>query len=373
MRFTPFALERWFARHEFSTSYTLSSSDCDGLALAELLGWADDEVRALWDDLRLGYTESQGHPLLRAEIAGTYEGLGPDDVLEFVPEEGIYAAMRCLLEPGDHVVCATPAYQSLHQVAADLGCEVTRWTPREEGGWRFDPDDLATALRPTTRVVVVNFPHNPTGALATRAEFARMVDLVRTRGIWLFSDEMYRWLERDAVDRLPSAVEMYERAIVLSGVSKSLGLAGLRVGWLVVRNRELRSRLAAFKDYLTICGSAPSEILALAGLRARERIVERHRARIARNLVRLEAFIVERPGLLALVPPRAGPVCFPRLMTGESAVAFAERAASVAGVLLVPSTLFGWGDAHLRLGLGRENFGAGLARLGEHLDARGRR
>jgi aspartate/methionine/tyrosine aminotransferase len=350
MRCTPFALERWFARHEFSTRWTLSSSDCDGLPQAELLSWADAELRALWNGLRLGYTESAGHPLLRAEVAASYAGVSPDEVLAFVPEEGIYA-MRCVLEPGDHVVCTVPAYQSLYQGAADLGCEVARWAPRADGVWRFDPDDLAALLRPTTRLVVVNFPHNPTGALATRAELERIVELVRARGAWLFSDEMYRWLERDPADRLPSAVELYERAVVLSGVSKTLGLAGLRVGWLVAHDAELRGRLAALKDYLTICGSAPSELLAVIGLRARERILARHRARIARNLARLEAFLAERPGALELVPPRAGPV-------------------AANGLLLVPSTAFDWGDAHLRLGLGRESFGDALAQLGALLDRR---
>ncbi|MBN1773070.1 MAG: aminotransferase class I/II-fold pyridoxal phosphate-dependent enzyme [Deltaproteobacteria bacterium] len=360
---TPFALERWFARHEFSTRWTLSSSDCDGLSQAELLAGADAELRALWDGLRLGYTESAGHPLLRAEVAATYAGVAPDEVQAFVPEEGIYAAMRCLLEPGDRVVCTVPAYQSLYQVAADLGCEVVPWKPREAGGWRFDPDDLAALLRPATRLVVVNFPHNPTGALATRGELERIVELVRARGAWLFSDEMYRGLERDAAERLPSAVERYERAVVLSGVSKTLGLAGLRVGWLVARDAELRARLAAFKDYLTICGSAPSEILALIGLRGREAILARHRERIARNLARLEAFVAGRPATLALSPPRAGPVCFPRLTTREGATALAERAAA-AGLLLVPSSVFDWGDAHLRFGLGRESFGEALERFG---------
>lgn len=370
MRCTPFALERWFARHEFVARWTLSSSDCDGLSMAELLAAADPEARALWNDLRLGYTESAGHPLLRREIASTYAGVDPEEVLAFVPEEGIYAAMRCLLEPGDRVVCMWPAYQSLYQVAADLGCEVARWTPREgDDGWRFDPDDLEPLLRPAPKLVVVNFPHNPTGALATRDEWARVVERVRACGAWLFADEMYRWLERDDAARLPSAVESYERAVVLSGVSKTLGLAGLRIGWLVVRDAALRERLAAFKDYLTICGSAPSEVLALIGLRSREAILARHRERIARNLARLEAFVAARPGVLASRPPRAGPVCFSRVLSSEGATALAERAAA-AGLLLVPSSVFDAGDAHLRFGLGRESFGAALERLGALLEGR---
>ncbi len=147
MRIEPFALERYFARYEFTARYLASCSDCDGLALEELLALADDETRALWRDLRLGYTESLGHPLLRAGIASLYEGAGADDVLTGAPEELIFLAMNCLLEPGDHVIATFPAYQSLHQIAESMGCEVTRWQPDEGRGWLFDPD-FVRAQRP---------------------------------------------------------------------------------------------------------------------------------------------------------------------------------------------------------------------------------
>ena len=294
MQIEPFALERYFARYEFTARHLASCSDCDGLALEELLALADDETRALWRDLRLGYTESLGHPLLRTEIASMYEGAGADDVLTGAPEELIFLAMNCLLEPGDHVIATFPAYQSLHQIAESMGCEVTRWQPDEGRGWLFDPDFVRAHLGPRTRLIVANFPHNPTGALPPRAVYDELVVIARERGVHLFSDEMYRGLELDPAQRLPAGCEVYERAVSLSGMSKVFGLAGTRIGWLVTHDGALLARMAALKDYTTICSSAPSEVLALMGLRARDRIVARHVERIGHNLALLAQFLDRR-------------------------------------------------------------------------------
>jgi aspartate/methionine/tyrosine aminotransferase len=370
MKIPPFALERYFARYEFSARYLMSSSDCDGLAVSELLEWADDEMREMWDGLHLGYTESLGHPLLREEIAGLYDGVQAGEVITFVPEEAIYAAMNCLLEPGDHVVSVYPAYQSLYQLAESLGCEVSHWTPREDEGWRFHPDDLATLLCKPTKLVVVNFPHNPTGAMPSKADFARIVDLVAERDAYLFCDEMYRFLEQDPADRLPSAVEAYPKAVVLFGMSKTFGMAGTRVGWLATHDSELFRGLVHFKDWTTICGSAPSEILSTIALRNRERIISRHVERIGRNLRALDTFMITHPWLLEYPRPRAGSILLARLLIEEDSMRFAERTVNEAGIMIAPSAMFGYGERHIRIGLGREAFPEMLDRLHEYLKDR---
>ena len=195
MRIEPFRLERYFAAHEFKVRYVLSASDCESMSLAELLEMASPEAALLWQGLRLGYTESQGHPRLREEIAAVYESVAPEGVVVAAPEEAIFIAMHALLEPGDHVVVQTPAYQSLHEVPRAIGCELTLW-PLEAGahGWRLDLGRLEHSLTERTRMVVVNFPHNPSGAMATRGELDAIVALTASRGAWLFSDEMYRLL-----------------------------------------------------------------------------------------------------------------------------------------------------------------------------------
>jgi aspartate/methionine/tyrosine aminotransferase len=363
MPIPPFKLERYFAKYEFSTELLLSPSDCEPLTQAELLVFASPESRALWDDLTLAYTESQGHPLLLEQIASLYAEISPDNVLEIIPEEGILIAMRTLLKPGDHVVTMRPAYQSLYQVAESIGCRVDAWTPRP--GWHFHPDDLEKLITQKTRLVVINFPHNPTGALASTEEFGRIVEITRERDLILFSDEMYRWSEYDSADRLPSACELYEKAVVLCGVSKSLGLPGLRVGWLATRDEEIMAGFRTYKDYTTICGSAPSEILALIALQNMEAILARNLAIISSNLTALDDFFSEYGDLFRWVRPRAGTVAFAEFLGSLPIEVLAERLVSEYGTMLVPGSIFDYPGNYFRLGFGRRNFPRGLSRLAE--------
>ncbi len=351
----PFQLERYFAEYEFAVRYLLSSSDCDGVRQAYLLQLADSTTADLWDNLTLGYTESLGHPLLRAEIASLYQGITPDDCLVIVPEEGIFLAINSILSRGDHLICTFPGYQSLYEVAAGIGCEVTRWQPDEADGWRFDPALLEQMIRPNTKLLVVNFPHNPTGYLPTQADFQQIVEIARKHQLYLFSDEMYRFLEYDPAARLPAACELYERAISLFGMSKTFGMAGVRVGWVITRDKALYQRIAALKDYTTICGSAPSEILALIGLRARDTLITQHRTRIARNLRLLDAFFAEYDDRFAWIRPRAGTIGFPRLRTQTDALTFCQAAVREANIMVLPSTVYAYGNQHWRIGFGREN------------------
>ncbi len=369
MRIAPFAIERYFATYEFDLRYLLSSSDCESLTLAETLAMADPECRALWDGLSLGYTESPGLSLLRAEIAAMYGSVAPEQVIEVVPEEGIFLAMQAILEPGDHVVAAFPAYQSLYAVAESIGCEVSRWEPDEAAGWRFDAADLRRLMRPSTRLVVLNAPHNPTGFLPTGEEFAAIVAVAREAGAWFFSDEMYRYLERDPSDRLPAAVDLYERAVSLSGMSKAFSMPGVRVGWLATTDAGLMARIAELKDYTTICGAAPSGVLALIGLRNREAIASRNVGIIGRNLGAIEALAARRPDVFAWSSPAAGSVGLLGVDVPEGAAEMCECAAAEVGVMLLPSTVFSYGDAHVRLGFGRAAFAEGLAVFSDWFEA----
>jgi aspartate/methionine/tyrosine aminotransferase len=365
-----FALERFFARYEFSTQYILCASDVEGLAMRDLLALADDEALSLWDRLTLGYTESPGHPMLRAEVAVLYDGVDPDEVLMFAgAEEGIFVAMHALLGAGDHAVVVWPAYQSLYEVARSLGAEVTLVPLGVAGGWSLDPEAVRRAMRPNTRVVVINFPHSPTGAQLERAAFDEIVGLCETSGVTLFSDEVYRLLEHDVSTRLPAAVDVSVSAVSLGVMSKAFGLAGLRIGWIATRDARLRGRLAALKDYTTICNSAPSEVLALIALRARERVLDRSRAIISANLPVLDDFFDRHRSHVDWVRPRAGSVAFPRLV-GRDADRFAEALVERQGVLILPGSRFGYPGSHFRLGFGRNDMPVALDRLSSFLEQR---
>lgn len=367
MQIPPFELERYFARYEFSARYLLSSSDCEALTLKELLGMANDQNRRLWDGLTLGYTESAGHPRLREAIAGLYRELRVEDTLVAAPEEGIFLLMHALLKPDDHVVCTFPGYQSLYEIPRTIGCNVSTWEPTEVNGWQFDLDRLAALLQPDTRLVVVNFPHNPTGALPPRKVFDALIDLLQQRGIYLFCDEMYRHLEIEPGTTLPAACEHYDRAVTLAGLSKAYGLPGLRIGWLAARDRDLMARVAQLKDYTTICASAPSEILALMALDNREAIVAGQRERLRTNLKVLENFMTAHEDSFHWQRPQGGSICFPGLRRPEGAEAFCRSLVEKAGIMLLPATPFQYGDRHVRIGFGRNNFPEVLHRLGDYL------
>lgn len=365
MRIADFALERFFARWEFAVEHLLCASDVQGYAMADLLDLADEETRAMWDGLTLGYTESTGHPLLRAEIASLYEGLEADDVLVFAgAEEAIFCLANILLDDGAHAIVTWPAYQSLYEVGRASGADVTLHELREEAGWSIDIDLLRRQVTPSTRLIVINAPHNPTGMLPDQVTFDAVVAIAEEAGAYLLVDEVYRYLESDEAGRLPAGAEATPRGISLGVMSKSFAMAGLRIGWLATSDRDVLARCATFKDYTTICSSAPSEVLALIGLRARDTVLARSRGIVDANLPILDGFFDEWGDRFTWVRPRGGSIGFPRLtVPGVSIDDWAAGLVEAEGVLLLPGSQFGYGGNHFRLGFGRTDLPVALDRL----------
>lgn len=366
MKLNPFKLERYFARHEFSAPYLLCSSDCESMKLRDLLALepgAAEKFESLW----LGYTESLGNPELRQTIATVYEHITADQVLVHAgAEEAIFNFMNVALRPGDQVIVHAPYYQSLGEVAQSIGAEVSEWQGDPDRAWELDLEVLKTTLTDRTKVVVVNFPHNPTGFLP-RLDFVRELSALSERhGFIIFSDEVYRGLELDPSDRLPGLTDMNDRAVSLGVMSKTYGLAGLRIGWIATRNDRLFSELAAFKDYTTICNSAPSEFLATLALRKAEVIVERNLQIIRKNIDRLDTFFESHPDLFSWYKPRAGSVAFPALRKG-TVDKFCTDLVKKAGVLLLPGTLYGNDSNSFRVGFGRKNLPEALQIFEEYL------
>ena len=362
MRLPPFSLERFFARHEFSARHLLCASDCESMSVDELLAMEPGAAEDL-GALRLGYTESQGSPSLRAAIAGLYEATGPQDVLVTSgAEEAIFLFMHAALAPGDNVIVHKPSYQSLADVARSAGCDITPWQARPESSWALDPDELPRLARASTRAIVLNVPHNPTGFLMDRDAFMQTLRFAEARGIVVFSDEVYRGLEQKPGDRLPAACDASPNAVSLGVMSKTYGLPGLRIGWTATHNSEIAARMAELKDYTTICSSAPSELLAETALRHAEELAGRSRTIIEANLVLLDAFFARKAAVFSWQRPTAGPVAFPRFLPGD-ADGFCGELVESQGVLLAPGAHFGGPPGHFRIGFGRRNMPEALAGL----------
>jgi len=369
MRIDDFELERFFARYEFAVRHLLCASDVEGWPMADLLALADEQTTALWRDLRLGYTEAPGHPLLRAEIATLYDTIAPDQVLVFSgAEEAIFVTANILLGPGDHAIVAWPAYQSLHEVARATGAAVTLHELRAENGWAIDVDVLRSQVTPRTKLIVLNVPNNPTGYVPDAATYRAVADIAADCGAALLCDEVYRFLEHDGADRLPAGADLGPHGVSVGVMSKSFALAGLRIGWLATHDASLLDRAIRFKDYTTICASAPAEILALVALRARERVLAHSRAIVEGNLALLDAFFERRAGQVSWVRPRGGPVGFPELTTAVPVDRFAQGLLEAEGVLIAPASIFGHPGNNFRLGFGRSDLPVALTGLEAFID-----
>jgi aspartate/methionine/tyrosine aminotransferase len=366
MQIRPFAIERFYERWEFRAELMLSSSDCESGGVAELLALEPDARERLLD-LRLGYTEVAGSPELLAAVAGLYDGIEPRDVLTLAAaEEGIFTAYHALLGPGEHAVVEAPCYGSAIEVARSTGAAVSEWERRYEDGWEHDLDALEGLLRPETKLIYLNSPHNPTGTQMSAPVFERVIEIARERRLVLLSDEVYRGLEHDPAARLPAACERYERALSLGTVSKAHGLPGLRIGWIACRDPALLARIRDVKLYTTICSSAPSELLVALALRHADGLVARSRQLVLGNLPRVEAFLERHAELLRWVRPSAGPIGFPRVSGDFDVHEWCEEIAERAGVLLLPGSVYGQ-PRHVRIGFGRANLPQALARLDEQL------
>ena len=367
MQIPPFQLERYFARYEFSARYLLCSSDCESVTIQDLLDLEPGSAER-FNQHWLGYTESTGAPSLRKEVTRLYADSDPAQILVHSgAEEAIFLFMHAVLKPGDHIIVHWPCYQSLYEVARSIGAEVTFWRAREEEGWALGLDELKTALRPNTRAIVVNSPHNPTGFLMPAQDYAALNQLAQERGIVLFSDEVYRESEYSAELRLPAACDINPRAVSLGVVSKTYGLPGLRIGWIATQNSEVYARMAALKDYTSICNSAPSEFLAEVALHHRDQLARRNLEIIRHNLNILDGFFDRHTVTFQWVRPAAGPIAFPKLI-GPEVTAFCHELVSKKGVLLLPGSLYGDKGNHFRIGFGRKNMPEAVQQLEEFLD-----
>jgi aspartate/methionine/tyrosine aminotransferase len=353
MKMKDFKLERYFAQHEFTAKYLLSSSDCDGYGQDYVLDRANPTELKMWNDIKLGYTESAGNPILRESITQFYKTKNIEEVVVGSPGELNYITMRVLLEKQDHVVAVSPAYQSLHEVVHSIGCEISYWTPNEN--WAFDPSQLEHLVRKNTKLIIINFPHNPTGSYLTLSELNQIVSIAKKNDCYIFSDEMYHKLLAKSEKELPPISDLYSKGISLWGTSKSFGLAGLRTGWLVCNDLDFIHRVICYKDYLSICSSAPSEILSIIALNHIDDFLQPNIKKIQNNINLFAEFAQTQEIISSFIPPKSGSTAFVKLNINCSSLEFSNYLVEKAGIMTIPAEMFDHPGKFIRVGFGRES------------------
>lgn len=368
MKYPSFKLENYLAEREFNAPFNLCASDLESYSMDEIIKMADSESCNLWNGLHLHYTETKGLPELRNEIAKLYEKpINSDNILCFSgAEEGIYSMAHALLQPSDHAIIITPCYQSLESLPASI-CSTTSIPLQYHEQWQIDLDKIKSAIQSNTKLLVINFPHNPTGALITHQQQQELIDLARKHNFWIFSDEVYRLLEIDPTDRIPAFASIYEKGLSLNVMSKAYGLAGLRIGWIACQNIEAIDKIGEVKHYLSICNSAPSEILSLMALRASDKIHTRNTRLMQKNLLLLDSFFKDYSEWFEWVRPKGGCIGYP-LFKGKKLIAtLADELLEAVGVLILPSSIYDHSENHFRISFGRESMPEALGHLTRYI------
>jgi aspartate/methionine/tyrosine aminotransferase len=298
--------------------------------------------------------------------------------------------MSTLLSPSSTVICLTPSYQSLHQIAETTGAKVIPWFPRVQSrvgqsSFAFGPDkstdkstdkttdkttyydfviedlEAIVAKHEAVDMVVINFPHNPTGAMVTPGQLSKIVSIAKSKNAYIFSDEMYKYLEHEGRETLPSVCTLYDKGISLGGVSKSMGLPGLRIGWLATRDDDAMEAMSNLKDYTTISSSRPSEVLAQIALQNRSVIVDHLRQMVLENKSYLKSF-VQGCDHLRWIEPEGGTFAFVELTNGQSADEYTTMLKEKGGLALMSGSLFVKGDEKcLRVCFGRKDLVANVS------------
>jgi len=369
MYISPFKLERFYSRHEFTAKYLLCSSDAESMSIKDLLALEDGATEKLMGHW-LGYTETQGAPWLRQEITKLYTSCNPNEILVHSgAQEAIFLCVHALLNKGDHIIVQTPCYQSFISVPESFSCIVSKWEMEyDEEKWKINLAKLESLIQPNTKMLIINTPHNPTCYQFTIDEVNEIIRIARKHNLILLSDEVYRGLEHDTNHIIPAFCDVYENALSLHVMSKSYGLPGLRIGWLASHRKDLLEKIWIFKEYTTICNSAPSEMLAAIALRNADKIIERNLAIVKNNLAILEPFFEKYKALFGgWKRPRAGVTAFVKLKKQSNDDAFVAEVLRSKNVLLLPGTIYNY-PGFFRIGFGRSNMPEALEQFTLYLE-----
>lgn len=367
-----FKLETFFSKWEFKAKYHMCASDMESMTLQDLLNLGTEQDKEDWNQLNFKYIETYGSPKLRSAVANSYSKLSSENILAFAgAEEGLYVAMHCILKKDDHAIIITPNYQSSETIPASI-CDVSGIGLEANNNWNLDVQKIKDAIRPNTRLISINFPHNPTGKVISKQTLNDLIDIVRQRGIYLFSDEVYRLMERNNNIRLPQVADLYEKGLSLNVMSKSYGLPGLRIGWIASQDLNLLHQMEKMKHYLSICNSSPSEFLAVIALQASADILSRNHKIIDDNLKLLNPFFAQNRDLFKWNEPDGGCIGYPKYLGSEGVMAFCERLIKEHGIMLLPGSIYDSANGpspsnHFRIGYGRKAMKEGLRKFQEVL------
>ena len=361
MQLKPFLLDAWLDQYEHDIEFNLAASTGPTWTVYDILALADEETRHRFLNHKLVYSRPAGADGLREAIAEMQRV--PVEAVQIVTgaSEALVSLMWLAAEPGANVVIPLPGFTTFSALPESLGLETRCYRVRRENGFRIDPDEIKGLADSKTKLILVNSPHNPTGATIGDDEMAALHDFTAARGIQLVCDEVYHPIyhgrQTQSAARLPHAT-------VISDLSKAFSIAGVRTGWMIEHDARRRQQYWNARAYFSICNTTTGEILSEIAVRKREAVLGKAQEAATRNLKLLEHFMAEHRDVLGWIPPQGGMTAFPWLLSGDNSRPFCQAAAE-RGILLAPGDCFDT-PSHFRLGFAAagDNFSEALDRFG---------
>jgi aspartate/methionine/tyrosine aminotransferase len=361
MQLKPFLLDVWLDQYEHDIDFNLAASTGPIWTVNDILALADDETRHRFLNHNLVYSRPAGAGSLREAIA-EMQGV-PIETVQIVTgaSEALVALMWLAAEPGANVVIPLPGFTTFSALPESLGLETRFYRVRRDNGFRIDLDEIKRLADAKTKLILVNSPHNPTGATIGDGEMVALHDFTAERGIQLVSDEVYHPIyhgrQSKSAARLPHAT-------VISDLSKAFSIPGVRTGWMIEHDAQRRQQYWNARAYFSISNSTTGEILSEIAIRKRNVVLGKTRETATRNLKLLERFMADHRDILGWIPPQGGMTAFPWLLSGENERPFCQ-AATERGILLAPGDCFD-APSHFRLGFAAagDNFSTALDRFG---------
>ncbi len=342
MKIKPFKVEEWMNTYETGARYNIAETCVDSVSLNELFELTGEDKGAFWEKFsgqRLTYGCIEGNPSFKEGICKLYRTLKPDEI---VPTHGAAGANHhvfySLIEPGDRIVSIMPTYQQLYSIPDSFGAEVSMLHLKAENGYLPDLEELRALAVPGTKMICINNPNNPTGALMSRELLLQIVEIARGVDAYVLCDEVYRHLTQED-EWCESIVDLYEKGISVSSMSKVFSLAGLRLGWIATHDRGVIEACLSHRDYnLISCGLFDEQLAALA-LRHSDQLLARNRSIVRENLAILNRWVLSEPHV-RYHKPQAGTTALVFYDYDIPSYTFCKRMYEEAGAFVTPGDCF---------------------------------
>ena len=370
MKIKPFAVEEWMNAWEVGAKYNIAETCVDSISMNDLFELTGEDKTEFLNRLcarRLSYGDIEGLPEFRKGVCGLYKTLNIENI---VPTHGASGANHhvfySLISPGDRVVSIMPTYQQLYSIPESYGADVQILHLSKENNYLPDLEKLRRLVTPKTKMICINNPNNPTGALMSEQLLREIVEIARSADAWILCDEVYRHLSQED-GWCPSIVDLYEKGISVSSMSKVFSLAGLRLGWIATHDMSVVKSCLSHRDYNLVSCGVFDEMLAAVALKHRDKLLERSRKIVRENLQILDDWVGSEPHV-SYVKPKAGTTALVYYDLDISSYEFCEEMYKKTGAFVTPGDCFEVPHS-MRIGYayGKQDLIDGLKAISEYI------